>query len=712
MSLKHLLLAPLVVLLAWMLMAFFVVREPNVSAKKEQLTLGSIGEPDDLNPIISQTTSAAEVEGFIFNGLLKYDEHLDVVGDVAEDFRVTQDSTAFFAGDADAAEALRQLNASQDKWPGFQLQSCTKDGARLLLEFGDPNERLVAGTDYETGLFEIIDRNKLLPATVLTLTFDPSASFADGNSVTPEAIKARLAELDETLEGVRIHEMLPISDSLMSISLIGQAQPFVDALPQALAGEKGPVGEVMDRLTQALLNEPVIRFQLRRNVRWQDGAPVTSADAAFTFRCILDPQYRSPRASDYWLVKRVETPDEHTFVVIYRYPYSECLLSWMMSLLPKHVLDGRDAQWWADNYNLTPIGTGPYRIVEWQRNEVIRLEANPDYFEGPPNLPAVAYRLLPDPFVNQAAFEAGGFDTNGLLPYQVQRYESDKKTFQTFRRWGEGYVYIGWNLKRPMFADKLVRQALAQAVNIERIIRYVYRGYARQANGTYPFQMWYANKDLQPYPYDPQKAREALAQAGWTDTDGDGWLDKDGRRFEFTLIANQGNTLRAAIQALVQDDLRNIGIKVNTAVYEWAVFIKNYINTQEFDACVLGWSLGYSFDQFQLWHSSQIAPPGLNFCSYSSPEADELLQRIRTTFDRRQIARLCGELQEVIYHDQPYLFIAYNEGISALYRGKYVVRRPAGDGQWTVEPIRQTDAGFGHYMSWWAPRAIAPQLAP
>jgi ABC-type transport system substrate-binding protein len=113
-----------------------------------------------------------------------------------------------------------------------------------------------------------------------------------------------------------------------------------------------------------------------------------------------------------------------------------------------------------------------------------------------------------------------------------------------------------------------------------------------------------------------------------------------------------------------------------------------------------------------LWHSSQIAPPGLNFCSYSSPEADELLQRIRTTFDRRQIARLCGELQEVIYRDQPYLFIAYNEGISALYRGKYVVRRPAGDGQWTVEPIRQTDAGFGHYMSWWAPRAIAPQLAP
>lgn len=712
MSVKHLLLAPLIVLLAWMLMAFFVVRDLDVGHKKGQLTLGTIGEPDNLNPIISQTTSAGEVQGFILNGLLKFDEHLNVVGDLAEDFRLSQDSTAFFANDADAAEAFRRLQAAADRWPSMRLTSCKQEGSTLRLHFGDPNERLVAGTDYEKVLFEIIDSSKLLPVTVVTLTYDPSAKLADGSAVTAPAIQKRLEELDATLDGVRIHEMLPISDSLLSVTLVGDDKPFLEALPKALSGQNSPAAEVMEKLAQALLNEPVLRFTLRPGVRWQDGQPVTSADAAFTLRCILDPQYRSPRASDYWLVKRYETPDDRTFLVVYRYPFSECLNSWMMSLLPRHVLEGKDAQWWADNYNFKPLGTGPYRLAEWKRNEVIQLEAVADYFEGKPNLPAVAFRVLPDPFVNQATFEARGFDTNGLLPYQVPRYQRDTKNFEVFRRWGLGYDYIGWNLKRPMFSDKLVRQALAHAVNVERIIRYVYRGYARQANGTFPFQMWYANKDLQPFPYDPAKAAQMLAQAGWADTDGDGWLDKDGRRFEFTLITNQGNTLRTAIQALVQDDLRKVGIKVNTAVYEWAVFIKNYINSQEFDACVLGWSVGYSYDQYQLWHSSQIAPPGLNFCSYSNQEADELLQRIRTTFDRRDIARLCGQLQEVIYRDQPYLFLSYNEGVNALYRDMYVVRRPVGDGSWVMEPVRNTDAGFGHYMNWWAPRAIAPQLAP
>jgi len=261
-----------------------------------------------------------------------------------------------------------------------------------------------------------------------------------------------------------------------------------------------------------------------------------------------------------------------------------------------------------------------------------------------------------------------------------------------------------------MFRDRRVRVALAHAVNIDRIIKYVYRGYARPSNGTFPEHMWYANKTLEPYPHDPGKARQMLAETGWRDTDGDGWIDKDGVRFEFALITNHGNTNRAAIQALVQDDLKKVGIKVNTAVYEWAVFIQRYINTREFDACVLGWDLGYSYDLFQLWHSSQIDSPGLNQCAYSSKDVDRLLVEIRTTFDRERIARLCAEMQEVIYRDQPYLFLLTSYTASALYRGKYVVRRPDEMGGWIVEPIRNTKAGYAYYVNWWAPKAIAPHL--
>ncbi len=719
MLIRHLLIAPLLLLIALMVTAFFVVRDQNVSHRKDQLTFGTIGEPDTLNPIISQTTSGSQVTGFVFNGLIKRDENLNIVGDLAEEYRITQTSSAFFPGQKQARQALKALEAARDRWARMKLSSCHQVGDRLVLQFGDPSTQVVAGTSYEQELFEIIDRRSLLPVSVMTITFDPAQKFSDGTEATTETVKQRLVAMADSIPGAVVHEILPINESISSVSVIGDAAEFRRRLSEAMAGQDRddqgspkPVGQLFDFLDQALLNEPVITFKIRKGVRWQDGVPLTSADAAFTYKCILDPKYRSPRSSSYWPIKYVETPDPLTFIVVYRVPYGECVLSWGMSLIPKHVLEGKSPQWWADNFDIRPIGTGPFRLAEWKRNEFVRLEANPDYFEGPPNLPAVVFRILPDPFVNQVAFDARGFDTYTLAPYQVARYERDAETFSVFQRWGQGFVHIGWNLKKPMFSDRRVRVALAHAINIGRIIKYVYRGYGRPSNGTFPQDMWYANKTLTPYPYDPDKARRLLAEAGWEDSDGDGWLDRDGVRFEFDLITNRGNTNRAAIQALVQDDLKKMGIKVSTSVYEWAVFIKNYINTQEFDACVLGWYLGYSYDLFQLWHSSQIKPPGLNQCSYSNEEVDRLLLEIRTTFDRQKIAGLCARVQEMIYRDQPYLFLLTAYVSSALYRDQYVVRRPDDAGGWIVEPIRNTKAGYTVYSNWWAPKGIAPHIEP
>jgi len=699
MLIKWLLLLPVVLLAGWMILAGVFVDEASTYDRAEQLTLGSIGDPDNLNPIISSTVSAAEVDNYAFNGLLKYDENINIVGDLAERFQLTQDSTAFFASAQAAAVAMGKLRAARARWADMKLQSVRQDDDRLVLHFADASAP-AAGTGYEEALLAIIDRKALTGVTVLTVSFNPGSGAA---GKTADEVQRKLTALAGRC-GVRIWETVPIGTSLLGVSVLGDAAAFREQLPAALSAVSG---EVADWLAEALLNEPVITFVLRPNVRWQDGEPLTAGDAAFTYRAILDPQYLSPRGSDFWPVKSVAAPDERTFVVRYRYPYSESVSSWMMSLLPRHILEGRSAEWWADHYNSRPIGTGPFRITEWRHNEFIRLEAFAGYFEGPPNLPAVVYRILPDPFVNEVAFDAREFDVNTLLPFQVRRYEHDRD-FEVFRRWGLGYDYIGWNLESPLFADKSARVALAHAVNVERIIRYVYRGYARQANGTFPPQMWYADKDLKCLAYDPALARRMLAEAGWADRDGDGILEKDGRKFRFTLITNNGNTLRASIQMLVQDDLKKVGIAVDTATYEWAVFIKNYIDARQFDACVLGWSVGYSFDQYQIWHGSQAKPPGLNFVSYRSPRADELLLKIRTTFGRPELTELCRRLQKVIYDDQPYLFVAFPETVSALYADKYVVRRPSGAGGWIVEPIRNTKMGFMYYDRWWAEASRHP----
>ncbi len=715
MLIKRLLILPLILLVGWMVMAFFVVRGHNVANKKKQLVIGSIGEPDTLNPIISKSVSAGEVEVFLFNALIDQDENLNIIGDLAKEYKVEQDSMAFFASPVQALKALEKLNAAKDRWPGMKLTSCIAEANRLRLHFEDPKTGIAAGTDYEEELFEILDPGKLSPVTVLTFSHNSSAKLSDGQLATADVVKDKLSALVDSLKGVRLYESFIIADSILSVTVLGDGLSFRNAVAKTFSDEKDSAVKILDHLEQALLNEPVITFKIRQGVRWHDGAPLTSADVEFTYRSIIDPQYLSPRAGEYWIVKQVAAPDPYTFVVTYRTPYSECLDSWgRLKVVPKHILAGKTPQWWADNYNSKPIGSGPFKFTEWKRNEFVRLEANADYYEGPPNLPAIVFRALPDSFVNSIAFDSKGFDTSFLMFHQIKRFRQDSQRFKLFQRWSEGYLYIGWNLKNPLFADRQVRLALAHAVEIDRIIKYVYYGQARPSNGSFPLQSWYANKEIKPYPYDPEKAKEMLAEAGWVDSDGDGWLDKDGRRFEFDLITNHGNPMRALIQVLVQDDLGKIGIKVNTASYEWAVFINNYVNTRQFDATVLSWFTAYSYDKFQIWHSSQAEPPGFNFCSYVNPEVDELLIKIRTTFGRKKVAELCAQLQEIIYRDQPYLFLLQGYSAYALYKNMYVVRRPLEDGSWLTEPVRNTKAGYNgydYYMRWWAPASMAPEMA-
>jgi peptide/nickel transport system substrate-binding protein len=175
---------------------------------------------------------------------------------------------------------------------------------------------------------------------------------------------------------------------------------------------------------------------------------------------------------------------------------------------------------------------------------------------------------------------------------------------------------------------------------------------------------------------------------------------KDGERFAFTLITNNGNVVRSDIATLVQADLKAVGIEVKVEMYEWAVFLKNFVNKGEFDAVVLGWALGQGFDQFQIWHSSQAEPERLNMVGYKSAAADRLLESVREEFDRDKIIAMCGELQQLIYDDQPYLFLFVPEGTSVMWKDAYRVRRPGPDGTWIDEPVTMTKAGWSHYLEW------------
>jgi len=410
-----------------------------------------------------------------------------------------------------------------------------------------------------------------------------------------------------------------------------------------------------------------ITFHLRPGVKWHDGEPFTAEDVLFTYRLYVDPDTPTAYAERYRQVAKAEVLDPLTFRVTYDKPLAPALISWSVAIHPKHLLEGKDIT--KSPLSRAPVGTGPYRFVEWAPGEKIVLEANPDYFEGKPYIHRVVYRIIPDQSTMFLELQSGGLDYMGLTPIQYQTQTDTpafKRRFNKYRYLSFGYTYLGYNLRRPLFQDRRVRQALSCAINKQEIIDGVLLGLGRVATGPYKPDTWVYNPDVRRYPYDPEKARGLLAEAGWRDSDGDGLLDKDGRTFRFTIVTNQGNDLRVKTGEIIQRRLQEIGIDVKLRVIEWASFLKEFINPGNFDATILGWSGVPDPDQYNIWHSSKTGPRELNFIQFKNDEVDALLEKGRRTFDRAERKKYYDRFQEILAEEQPYTFLYVPEALPVV----------------------------------------------
>ncbi len=424
-----------------------------------------------------------------------------------------------------------------------------------------------------------------------------------------------------------------------------------------------------------------IIFHLRKGVKWHDGVPFTAEDVLFTYKLMIDPNTPTAYAEDFLQVKKAYAPDPYTFVVEYDKPFAPALASWGIWILPKHILEGvKDIV--KSEQNRHPIGTGPYRFVEWKTGEKVVLEANPDYFEGRPHIQRVIYRIIPDQATMFLELKSGGIDYMNLTPLQYTRQTNTdefKRNFRKYRYLSFGYTYLGYNLNNPLFKDKRVRQALSYAINRKEIIQGVLFGLGKEATGPYKPGTWVYNPNVKRYEYDPDKARRLLKEAGWVDVDGDGVLEKDGREFRFTIMTNQGNESRAKTAVLIQKYFREVGVDVKIRIVEWAAFINEFIDKRRFDAIILGWSIGQDPDQFDIWHSSKTGPKELNFIGYKNPEVDELLEKARRTFDREERKKLYWRFQEILAEEQPYNFLYVPEALPAVHkRFRGIEPAPAG----------------------------------
>jgi peptide/nickel transport system substrate-binding protein len=424
----------------------------------------------------------------------------------------------------------------------------------------------------------------------------------------------------------------------------------------------------------------VITFHLRKGVKWHDGYPLTAQDVLYSYKVIIDPSTPTAYAGDFLQVKKAEVVDDYTFRVTYPQPFAPALASWAMSVLPRHLLEGKDIK--VSPLIRHPIGTGPYRFIRWTTGQEIVLKSNQDYFEGKPYISEYDYRIIPDTATMFLELKSGGIDWMGLTPIQYTRQTSNIQFLQQFNRFrylAPSYTYLGYNLLSPLFQDRRVRQALSYAIDKDSIIKGVLLGLGQAATGPYkPDSLWY-NPHVKSYSYDPKKAAALLKEAGWIDSDGDGWLDKNGQPFSFVIITNQGNDIRARTGVIIQDNLKKIGIQVKLRVIEWAAFLKQFIDKKNFEATILGWTIPPDPDLYDIWHSSKIKPGELNFISYKNPELDRFIEMGRHTFDREKRKEYYFKMQEILAEDQPYTFLFVPDALTAISsRFKGIQPAPAG----------------------------------
>ncbi len=405
-------------------------------------------------------------------------------------------------------------------------------------------------------------------------------------------------------------------------------------------------------------------FHLRKGVKFHDGVEFTAKDVKFTFDKFIKYRERSAYSSSFKLMDRVTIIDQYA-IKIYLLKASPSFLSGLnVGIIPKHLLEKENLETSKFNYN--PIGTGSFKLKSLSDKEII-LEANKQYFKGRPYLDGIIVKIFENQKVAWVKLMSGEVDFIYLL--DPRKYDITKKVssikFYTYLH--PYYYFIGLNHENEIFKDKRVRQALNYAVDKEEIINKVLKGQGRICSGTIYPNSWAYNPNIKPYPYNPEKALRLLKEAGWEDTDNDHILDKNEKKFSFSLYLNEGDDMLMQCALLIQQFLLDIGVEITVEVIPVFNFIAN-LNNKNFESGLMYIISGNEPDNnYIVWHSSQIEE-GKNVFSYRNQKVDRLLEEGRTTLNQAKRKEIYYQFQREMLEDPPGIFLFWREELSGIHK--------------------------------------------
>lgn len=421
-------------------------------------------------------------------------------------------------------------------------------------------------------------------------------------------------------------------------------------------------------------------FHLDPRARWQDGQPVTAADVAFTFDAYTDEQVNSSFRSSLRAISTVTARDARTAVFRFRRRYPEMFYDavYHLRILPAHRLRTTPRNQWATApFGRAPVGSGPYRFVEWKAGERIELAADSTFFLGRPRIRRLIWRFTPDHQVAVTQLVAGEADALEFLgpPDNVKRVRAAPQ-LATYAYKGSAYGYLAFNLAanadttqpHPLFGDREVRRALVMAIGRERLRQSVFGDLAKVPPGPMSQLWWIWDPATRTLPHDTAQASRLLTRRGWRDADGDGIRERHGVELSFRLLVPTTSAIRRQYARLLQEQFRPLGVEVHIDEVEPGVF-QERAHAGQFDALLPSWSTDPTPTSGMAQNWTRAGFGRSNYSRYFNPAFERLIEQASAGAAGPDQARAAWRAAlELLNDDAPGIWLYAPDNVAAVHR--------------------------------------------
>jgi peptide/nickel transport system substrate-binding protein len=539
----------------------------------------------------------------------------------------------------------------------------------------------------------------------------PDVSAIVGESITREEYEEMLREEypipEDAQEGGTII-LGDITDITTTNTLLADNSPTLDVM--GLVHESLWTVNVLDpEYVPALANSWELAedgltytFHLNPDVTWHDGEPFTADDVIMSMEAQSSPDTGSSYTASFNdTVASYEKIDDHTVQVVATDVFPQLLFfgSAYFPVMPAHIWGDVPFADWATDPGSTGedpsrvVGTGPFVFQEWNLGETVRLTRNENYWYHPPFIEEFVFQVWPDQSSSLEALRSGEIDIVDGVPNAdaediADAENTDLAVYPTY-----SFNFYAYNLdpeKTTLFQDVEVRQALFYALDRETLIEEVYYGYGEVAHGTQPLlSPAYAPDEIETiYNYDPEKARQLLEEAGWTDEDGDGVREKGDQRLSFELMYTGGVALYNQLVPYMQEAWAEIGVEmVPNAVDFGSVLIPAITENFDYQVALLGFSWDITGDQAPMFATDQYIQ-GFNMMRYSNPEVDALYREANRTVDPERRRELLIEASNIVNNDLPVGIVVFSEArVGYTTRMQNYHPNAYGDFLWNIDTV-------------------------